>query len=172
MKKEIETILNAQVDKEGYSSHLYLSMASWAENQGFEGIANWLYAQSEEERTHMLKFVKYINERGGKAVIAAVEAPPSRFENVQTLFQAVLEHEEYITLSINNIANLCAEFKDFTTQNWLQWFINEQIEEERNARQILDKLKLIGEGSLYLFDRDIMSLRTAKPQAPNEAENA
>lgn len=158
---KVESIMNAQVEKEGYSSHLYLAMASWAEVNGMEGISKWLYAQADEERMHMLKFIGYINERGGKAVLPAIQAPPADYKNVKDLFKEVLKHEEFVSKSINDIVGVCIEERDFTSQNWVQWFVNEQIEEEKNVRQILDKLNLLGDGNLYLFDKDIMSLRAA-----------
>lgn len=157
--KKIEDVLNEQIGKEAYSSNLYLSMATWSEIAGFEGVSNWFYAQADEERMHMLKFVKYINERGGHAVIPTIDAPPATFESIQTIFKAVIEHEQYITNSINEIVFHCIESKDYTTHNWIQWFVNEQIEEEANVRSIIDKLKLAGNHSLYQFDRDIMGLR-------------
>jgi ferritin len=172
MNSEIEQLLNAQIEKEEYSAHLYLAMASWADHSGYEGTAKWLYIQAEEERMHMLKFVKYINERGGKSIISAIKAPPSEYKSVKNLFEAVLAHEQGITNAINEIVAACTQHKDFTTQNWLQWFVNEQIEEERNARQIIDKLKLVGDGSLYLFDRDIMSLRSDNASAESASEKA
>jgi ferritin len=159
LPKKVEKILNEQVEKEGYSSHLYLAMASWAENNGFTGIAEWLYAQSEEERKHMLKLVHYINERDSKAVIPQMKLPPSKFAGVREMFDQVLEHEQYISASINDIVAVCEEVKDYTTHNWIQWFVKEQIEEEASARQIIDKLKLLGNQGLYVFDRDIMKLR-------------
>lgn len=166
LSKKVENILNVQVQKEDYSSQLYLAMASWAENMGYEGIANWLYAQSDEERLHMLKLVKYINERDGKAIIPEVEQPPKTFENVKVLFDKVLEHERYISASINEIVGVCMDERDFTTHNWIQWFVNEQIEEEASAKAIIDKLALTGEKNLYMFDRDIMSMRgTGKDSA-------
>ena len=165
LSKKIETILNNQILKEGYSSNLYLAMGSWAENEGFKGIAEWLYAQSEEERLHMKKFIAYINERDGKAIIPAFEKPKLKIKSAKTLFEAVLEHEYFITASINEIVALTMQEKDFSSYNWIQWFVNEQIEEESNVKTILDKLKLVGESNLYLFDRDIMSLRTP-PAAP------
>jgi len=157
---KIEKILNKQIEKEGYSSNLYLAMASWAENQGYKGIAEWLYAQSEEERMHMLKFIAYINERDGKAKIPAFEEPVFKVKNAKELFDAVLKHENFITASINEIMALTMSEKDFSSYNWIQWFVNEQIEEEANVKTILDKLKLVGDSNLYLFDRDIMTLRT------------
>jgi len=165
LNEKIETILVAQVEKEAYSSMLYLAMASWAEVNGLEGISKWLYAQSDEERMHMLKFIAYINERGGKAVIPALRQPPVDYGTVKDAFKEVLKHENFITQSINEIVYACAEVKDYTTQNFVQWFVNEQIEEERNVRNILDKLNLLGDGGMYLFDRDIMSMRAAAAAA-------
>ena len=161
LKQKIEEILNIQIEKESYSSNLYLSMAIWAETNGFEGVSNWLYAQTEEERQHMLKFIGYVNERGGTAIVSEIAKPPTTFTDVETLFKQVLKHEEYISESINEIASLCIDEKDFATQNWIQWFITEQTEEEASVRTILDKLKLMGgnKANLYLFDKDITSLR-------------
>jgi ferritin len=161
LTKKVESILVEQIEKEGYSSNLYLAMASWAESEGLEGISQWLYAQAEEEHLHMLKLVHYVNERGGKGMIPAFKKPPVSYQSVQELFKEVLKHEQFVSASINEIVAVCIAEKDFTTQNWIQWYVNEQIEEEKNAQSILDKLKLIGTGSLYLFDRDIMGLRAA-----------
>jgi ferritin len=161
LKKKIENILNQQVEIEGYSSNLYLAMATWAESNGFAGIAQWLYAQAEEERIHLLKFIHYINEKGGHAIVPGFKLPPKTYKGIKPLFEEVLKHEEFVTESINNIVGLAIQEHDYTTQTWVQWFVNEQIEEEAQVCEILDKIKLIGEGSLYLFDRDIMSLRAA-----------
>ena len=158
LNKEVEKILNVQVEKEVYSSHLYLSMAGWAENNGFNGIAEWLYEQADEEKMHMLKIVRYINDRDGKAVIPAVKEPPAEFPGIKDLFNKVLEHEKYISASINEVVAICVKENDFTTQNWIQWFVTEQLEEEASVKQIIDKLNLIGD-NLYMFDRDIMELR-------------
>jgi len=159
LKKSIEDILNAQVEKEGYSSSLYLAMASWAENSGYKGVSQWLYAQSEEEREHMLKVISYINERAGKAVIPAFKKPPVSYKNIYEMFEDVLKHEQYITDSIHQIVALTSEEKDFTTLNWVQWFVTEQIEEEAQVREIIDKISLAGDKHMYLLDRDIMGMR-------------
>lgn len=159
LQKKIEQILNEQVSKEAYASQLYLSMASWAEAQGLAGICQWFYAQAEEERMHMLKLVRYINERGGHAIVPDVKQPPANFQGVQAIFEASLEHEQMVTASINNIVALSLEQKDYTTHNWIQWFVMEQLEEESSVQAILDKLKLLGQSNMYLFDRDIMSMR-------------
>ncbi len=159
LTKKVEDILNLQIEREDYSSQLYLSMASWAENQGFSGVADWLYAQSDEERMHMLKLIKYLNDRDSKASICGLDKPPSDFEDVFILFDAVLKHEQYISNSINEIVAVCIAEKDYTTNNWIQWFVTEQIEEEASVKEIIDKLKLMGKQNLYMFDRDILSMR-------------
>ena len=165
ISSKVEELCNRQVEREGYSSNLYLAMASWAENNGLPGIAQWLYAQAEEERIHFLKFIKYINERGGTTVIPAFSKPPSEFSNAENLFREVLKHEEFITASINEIVHLTLGEKDYNTNNFLQWFVTEQIEEEASVRTILDKIKLTGPANLYIFDRDILSLRRPSPAA-------
>jgi ferritin len=157
--KKVEDICNRQIEREGYSSNLYLAMASWAENNGLPGIAGWLYAQAEEERIHFLKFIKYVNERGGTALVPAFKKPPVGFKSTEELFKEVLKHEEFITASINEIVHVTLLEKDYNTNNFLQWFVTEQIEEEASVRTVLDKLKLVGPANLYIFDRDIMSLR-------------
>jgi ferritin len=165
LKKKVEDLCNRQVEREGYSSNLYLSMASWAENNGLPGIATWLYAQAEEERIHFLKFIKYINERGGSAVLPAFKKPPTEFRGAEELFKEVLKHEEFITASINEIVHLTLDEKDYNTHNFLQWFVTEQVEEEASVRTIIDKLKLVGPANLYIFDRDILGLRKPSPNA-------
>jgi ferritin len=165
LKKKVEDICNRQVEREGYSMNLYYAMASWAETTGLAGIAAWLYAQAEEEKLHMLKFVKYINERGGKAVIPALKKPPTEFKGVEEMFREVLKHENFVTESINEIVAVTLAEKDFNTHNFLQWFVMEQVEEEASAQAILDKLRLVGKNNLYQFDRDILSLRTPTANA-------
>ncbi len=161
LKQKIEDVLNEQVKKELYSSNLYLSMATWAETNGFAGIAGWMYAQAEEERLHMLKFIKYINDRGGHAIIPEIEKPPVEHGTVKEMFEEVYKHEQFISESINDIVAVSMEEKDFTTNNWLQWFVNEQIEEEASVSGLLDKLNMIGSENMYLFDRDVLGLRNA-----------
>lgn len=159
-KKKIEDICNRQVEREAFSSNLYLAMAIWAETNGLAGVAAWLYAQAEEEKLHMLKFIKYINERGGKAIIPALKKPASEFKSVEDVFKEVLKHEEFVTASINEIVALTLEEKDFNTHNFLQWFVTEQVEEEASVKAILDKVRLVGKNNLYQFDRDILGFRT------------
>ncbi len=157
----IEKALNDQIEMEALSSHFYLAMASWAENQGLNGTAEFLYRHSDEERMHMLKLVRFVNERGGKAVVPALDAPQSDFSDLPAIFSTLLEHETKVTASINGVVDLCLQRKDYTTHNFMQWYVAEQIEEEALARNILDKLALIGQdkGGLYLFDRDLEQLQ-------------
>ena len=159
----IEKALNNQVKIEANSSHLYLAMASWPETKGLNGTAQFLYKHSDEERMHMLKLVQYINERGGIAEIPALEKPEASFESLNAVFQKLLEHEIMVTGEINKVVEICLNEKDYTTHNFMQWYVAEQIEEEALARTIMDKLHLIGndKGGLYLFDRDIQSLSMA-----------
>jgi len=160
MKLKVEQALNLQIDREAYSSHLYLSMAVWAEAQGYNGTSKWLYAQALEERNHLVLFIQYVNGRGGKVLIPQINQPPQEWESVQSLFNQVLEHERFITDSINEIVAICSSEKDFTTLNWLQFFVNEQIEEENSVKAIIDNLKLLGNNNMYLFDRDVFAMRT------------
>lgn len=163
IKQEVLDALNKQIKLEGDSSQLYLAMASWAECQGLEGTSNFLYSHADEERTHMLKLIKFVNERGGKAFVPQIEEPAQNFESLKDVFSAILKHEIFVSESINEIVFLTLEHKDFPTHNFLQWFVSEQIEEERLARTVLDKLEMIGsdKGGLYLFDRDIVNLDVA-----------
>ncbi len=160
LNKKVEDILNRQIERESYSSNLYLAMAVWAECNGLEGTAKWLYAQADEERVHMLKFIAYVNERGGRSKITAIEEPPAEYTDVIEVFTKVLEHEQFVSASINEIVEVCLEEKDFTTNNWIQFFVTEQIEEEASVASINDKLKLLGSQNLYMFDRDIMGMRS------------
>jgi ferritin len=157
MNSRVEEALNEQIAKEASSSQFYLAMASWAENHGLNGTAKFLYQHSDEERFHMLKLVKFINERGGRADIPSVEKPPIEFGGLENVFALLLEHEVAVTQSINHVVDICLQEKDYTTHNFMQWYVSEQIEEEALARAILDKLRLIGtdKGGLYLFDRDL-----------------
>ena len=159
LTKKVLDICNEQLKKEFYSSNLYLAMATWAEKEGYAGTAQWLYAQADEERLHMMKFVEYINERGEHAVIPALDQPPVEYESIRAMFDKILDHERFISESINDIVALCIEEKDYTTHSWVQWFVNEQIEEEASVQTIIDKLKLVGDHNMYLFDRDILGMR-------------
>jgi ferritin len=160
LNPKIEKALNQQVVLEAESSQIYLAMASWAEVKGYEGIATFLFRHSDEERMHMLKLLKFINERGGHGVVPALKQPPAKYKGVKEVFKEVLDHEVLVSTEINKLVDICLKEKDYTTHNFLQWYVSEQIEEEALARKIMDKLNLIDTdtGGLYFFDRDIATL--------------
>ena len=160
LSKKLEKALNDQIRVEAESSQEYLSMASWAEVKGLQGISNFMYRHSDEERMHMLKLVKYVNERGGHAKISQLKAPKTEYGTFQKMFQELYEHEIEVSKSINELVHVTLEEKDYATHNFLQWYVAEQIEEEALARTILDKINLIGsdKGGLYLFDRDVQQI--------------
>ena len=162
LSPNIEAALNKQVVIEAESSQVYLAMASWAENQGLEGVSQFMYAHSDEERMHMLKLVKFINERGGHAIISTLAAPPVSFGSFKEMFQELFNHEVFVSASINDLVDISLQEKDYATHNFLQWYVSEQIEEEALARNILDKISLIGDdkSGFYLFDNDIKQLIT------------
>jgi ferritin len=145
-------------------------MASWAENNGLNGTAKFMYLHSDEERFHMLKLIKFVNERGGTAVVPAVGQPAINFENLETVFTLLLKHEIKVTESINNLVDVCLQEKDFSTHNFVQWYVSEQLEEEALARAILDKLRLIDgdKGGMYMFDRDLenSAIQPTNPAGP------
>lgn len=160
LSKKVETALNAQIEIEAMSSQSYLAMASWAESSGLMGTAAFLYRHSDEERVHMLKLIKFINDRGGRAVVPALKQPQKEYGSITDVFKNLLAHETHVTGSINKVVDLCLKEKDYTTHNFMQWYVSEQIEEETLARTLIDKLNLIGndKGGLYLFDRDLAGL--------------
>ena len=169
LSKKIEKALNNQIKIEAESSQIYLAMACWAEVKGLEGVAGFMYDQSQEERDHMLKLVKFVNERGGHAQISQLAAPNVTFKSFKEMFEKLLEHEVFVSSSINDLVHITLEERDYATHNFLQWYVSEQIEEEAVARTILDKINLIGndKGGLYLFDRDIEQLTVTSASMDN-----
>ena len=152
----IEEILNKQVTKEGNAAQIYLSYAIWADSEGYSGVADLLFRHSGEERDHMLKVIKYIQERGGRARINSLAGPPADPKNLQECFERIFQHEVDNTTAIYGIVDLAQTEKDWATWNFAQWFVKEQIEEETLAMDLLDKIKIAGgknasnESLLYL----------------------
>ncbi|HQQ92915.1 MAG TPA: ferritin [Bacteroidia bacterium] len=173
LSPNVSKALNKQIELEGFSSQYYLAMASWAETQGLNGVSAFLYKHADEERLHMLKLIKFVNERGGHGQVPALKQPPVTFKSVKMVFEEILKHEIKVTNEINGLVDATLKEKDYTTHNFLQWYVSEQIEEEALARQIVDKLKLIGDdkGGLYFFDRDLESLAAAGPELDAESKN-
>lgn len=168
--EKVEKAIIEQIKKEEYSSRLYLAMASWCEKNGYQGAAGFLYKHSDEERIHMLKLVHYLNDRGGHAQLMDIEKPAFKAKNLQDIFEEVMKHEQYITASINDLYEVCLKAKDYTTGNFLQWYINEQIEEESTVNSILDKMRLAGneKSGLFHIDKELASLATAENTAGGE----
>lgn len=173
ISKKMETALNEQIGMEAYASFLYMSMASWSEQEGLEGCAGFLYRQSDEERMHMLKIFHYVNEVDGHAHVPAIAQAPLEFDSVPAMFKLVYEHEQRVTRAINNLVALSYEEKDHTTLNFLQWYVNEQREEEALMRTILDRIRLIGDGprSLYYIDKEVEQINR-QTMASEAAEGA
>lgn len=160
LSEKMATALNEQISMEAYASFLYLSMASWCENQGLEGTSQFFYRQSAEEHDHMMRIFRYILEMDNRSIVPAVKQPPIDFESVQGIFQDVYIHEQKVTSSIGQLVDLANAENDHITHNFLQWYVTEQREEEALIRNILDKLKLIGDGpqSLYFIDKEITEI--------------
>ncbi len=169
----MEDALNKQIALEGYASFLYLSMASWCDKEGLQGCAAFMHRQSDEERQHMLRIFHYISEVNGHALAPAVAQPPHSFDSVHKLFEQVYAHEQKVTASIHELISLSYKDNDHTTLNFLQWYVTEQREEEALMRNILDRLKLIGDGpmSLYYIDKEIEKINKAE-LAAEAAEGA
>lgn len=161
LSNTMKDALNSQVKMEAQSSQAYLAMASWAQIQpGLNGVTKFFFKHSDEERTHMLKLIHFINERGGYAIIPALAQPTLTYVSLKKAFEELLNHELAVSESINNLVDLSLKEKDYATHNFLQWYVMEQMEEERLARECNDKLEMIGDdrSGLYLFDRDIMMM--------------
>jgi ferritin len=143
ISKSIEQAINEQINKELYSSYLYLSMAAYFENKNLPGFAKWMYVQADEERGHGMKFFEHLVDRGGKVELKPIAGPATEWKLSLDVFKQVQEHEAFITASINALYELAGKEKDYPTQVLLQWFITEQVEEEKNAADIVQQLELI-----------------------------
>ena len=153
--EETEKLLNEQIKLEAVSSYIYLSMASWCEIHGYENSSAFLYEHTDEERMHMMKIFKYVNEAGGQALVPEIKGVPHDFKSLRAIFEEILEHEIVVTKSIHSLVDHCFEKKDFTTFNFLQWYVTEQREEETLARRILELFDIIGEEGMGLWTIDL-----------------
>jgi ferritin len=163
--------LNEQINLEFYSSNLYLQMSAWCDYKGFEGCAEFLRHHAQEEMEHMQKLFTYVNETGSLAKLGTIEAPPTEWGSLKEVFDSTLEHEMVVTKSINDLADVAFQEKDYSTFNFLQWYVAEQHEEETLFRGVLDKFEIMGdEGpALYMIDREIAGL-AAKIEAAEAAK--
>ena len=164
LSKKLEEALNAQVNAEFWSSYLYLSMSSDFAVKALTGFANWMNIQFQEEKDHAIKFFNYIISRGGRPDLRPIAEVQKEWASPLEAFQSTLEHEQVVTKLINNLYTLATEDQDYATQSTLKWFIDEQVEEEDNARAIIDKLKMIGDNGygIYQLDKEL-ALRVYVP---------
>jgi len=157
LKDKMVEALNKQINEELYSAYLYLSMSSYFEEIGLKGFANWMRVQAQEERDHAMKIFDYILSQGAKVRLLPIKEPPEKWEGPLDVFKQALEHEEHITECINNLVDFAEEIKDRATYNFLQWYIDEQVEEEENAREIINKLEWIGDKkeAIFMLDNEL-----------------
>jgi len=157
IKEKIQDALNKQLNAELYSSYLYLSMSAHFESVSLKGFANWMRVQAQEELTHAMKFYDYIHERGGRVTLTSIDAPQTQWDSPLAVFEHVYKHEQKVTGLINDLVDLALSEADHATNNFLQWFVTEQVEEESSADEIIQKLKLVGEasGGLLMLDQEL-----------------
>jgi ferritin len=157
LNEKMEKNLNNQVNAELYSSYLYLSMSAYFSEINLNGCAHWMRLQAQEELLHALKIYDYINERGGRPVLDSIEAPPKSWDSPTNVFENVLSHEEKVTSLINDLVDLAIGLKDHATNNFLQWFVSEQVEEEASANEVLQKIRMTGNegGGLFMLDQEL-----------------
>lgn len=168
--QRMQEALNKQINAEIYSAYLYLSMSAHFQSVNLAGFANWMRVQWQEELAHALKFYDYVNERGGRVVLQPVEAPPSQWDSPLALFEHVHQHEQKVTGMINKLVDLAVEIRDHATNNVLQWFVAEQVEEEASADEVVQKLKLVGDdpSALFMIDRELAQRVFVAPAAATE----
>lgn len=138
ISKKMQDAFDAQITAELWSSNIYLEMAFWFRSQGWKGFANWMYKQSDEEKGHAMDMAEFVLNRGGKPTLTAIDAVPTEYKDVQAVFEATYKHEQYVTELINKLADVADEEKDRASQNFVDRYIDEQVQEEQNAKDILD----------------------------------
>ena len=155
--KEIQDAMNEQVKNEFYAAYQYLSMAAYCESENLPGFAHWMRTQAQEETQHAMKFYDFILDRNGRVVLQAVEEPVVEFGSPLEVFERALEHEQRVTAMINDLYGLAVRENDYASQTFMQWFVTEQVEEEKNAGDVVETLKMIGDRSeaLFLLDREL-----------------
>ena len=165
ISEKMVAAINDQINAELYSSYLYMSMSSWASFKGFKGGANWMFIQAREEMTHAWRLYNYVNRQGEHAILSAIEGPETKFKSLTHVFEETLAHEKKVTALINQLVDLAVKEKDHATEIFLQWFVTEQVEEEENAKALLDRLKLAGEtgGGLFMIDNELSARTFAVP---------
>jgi len=157
VSKELENAINKQINAEFWSAYLYLSMSTWFAHEGLPGFANWFKVQFQEEQDHALKFMDYLIAKGNKVELKPIEKVDTTWSSVLKAFEDTLEHERVVTSLINNLVSVSRKENDYATENMLQWFVNEQVEEEETAQAMIDSLKLIGSNGfgIYTMDKEL-----------------
>lgn len=163
LSPKMQEAINNQIAYEGYASNFYIALAYWCDSHALEGCKKFFIRQSDEERMHMMKLYDYMSESGVHPVTPAFAQPPADYKSIQEVFQKVFEQERSVTASIHSMLKLAKEENDFNTQQFLQWYVDEQREEEAVIRTILDRIKIIGEGgqSLYYIDKEVEKINIA-----------
>lgn len=169
---KMQDALNAQINAELWSAYLYLSMSMDASAKGFKGIANWFAIQFKEEQDHAQILMNYVNARGGKVTLSAIEAVDTEWSTPLAMYEQTLTHEQKVTSLINNLYNLSIEEKDHATRSMLTWFVDEQVEEEENARDIIDQLRMVDgdKFGLYMIDKELAARTYTTPSPLATAE--
>lgn len=172
MNKKIEEAINAQINAELWSAYLYLSMAANFHSAGFSGIANWFEVQFKEEQDHATILYNYLISRGGRVELKAIDSVPTSWDSPLDAFESTLEHEKEVTGMINDLNALAMKENDYATQNRMQWFIDEQVEEEDTAQKLIDSLKMIKDNGfgLYMFDKELAARTYTQPSPLQTAE--
>lgn len=167
LTSKIEQAINRQINAELYSAYLYLSMCAYFESISLAGFANWMRQQTQEEMFHAMKMYDYVNERGGRVILQAIDQPPADWDSAVAVFADVLAHEQKVTGLINDLVNLALDERDHATNIFLQWFVSEQVEEESSAGAILDRLKMVGNDAngLFMLDRELGQRQFVLPAA-------
>ncbi len=170
ISKKMEEALNGQVNAELYSAYLYLSMESYFKSLNLNGFANWMRVQTQEEVAHAMKIYDFINERGGRITLKAIEGPQTEWDSPLAIFEAVYVHEQKVTGLINNLVDLAIKEKDHATNTFLQWFVNEQVEEESSADEVVQQLKMMenAPGGMFMLDRELGQRVFTPPAAKGE----
>lgn len=172
LSEKMQNALNAQINAEMWSAYLYLSMSMAAADKGLKGVANWFAIQFKEEQDHAQIFINYLLSRGGRVKLAAIADVETEWDNALAMFEQTLEHEKKVTSLIHNLCAIAAEEKDVATANRLNWFVDEQVEEEENARDIIDQLRMIGDDrlGLYMIDKELAARVYTTPSPLATAE--
>lgn len=168
LSEKMEKALNDQIQAEIYSAYLYLSMEAYFQSINLAGFASWMQVQYQEEMAHAMKFYGFINERGGRVILQAIDAPPDQWDSPLAAFETTLQHEQTVTARINDLVDVAIAERDHATNNFLQWFVAEQVEEEDSANGVIEQIKLFGDAGLFMLDRELGQRVFTPPSAAAE----